>query len=144
MTYIDTKTHENVPDSMACHACKVKSARIELFRKPVDVYVIPIVLMQMYLFHPLTLFPPPPFLINYYLQTTTPNKYMATLIAASWKKDMVEKNPFLVMRWSTGTTLENAIDKNTVIRNMRYSLVSHSLKNGIMTPALPTIVVKII
>lgn len=38
MTYIDTKTHENVPDGMACHACKIESARIELFRKPVDVY----------------------------------------------------------------------------------------------------------
>ena len=38
MTYLDTKTNEDMPNSMACHACKIKSARIELFRKPVDVY----------------------------------------------------------------------------------------------------------
>lgn len=51
MTYIDTKAHENVPDGMACHACKIESARIELFRKPVDVYNV-CVLMQIYPFPP--------------------------------------------------------------------------------------------
>ena len=63
---------------------------------------------------------------------------MNTLIIAGSKKSHADLYPCEKTRCSTGTMLENANDKNTVIRIGRKSLVSQHLRNGSTTPKLLT------